>query len=407
MNSSRREFLIRTSGLGAFLPLAWATRPYLLKALGGVEVGRGPSDRILVVLQMAGGNDGVNTLVPFADDEYYKNRPVLAVRREQVLKLDDDAGLHPSMKAMKKLWDDGRLAVVQGVGYPNPNRSHFRATDIWESAIPEREETRTGWLGRAVDRAGLPEDAVPAIAAGEVSLPLTLVGERPGAVSILSLDAFRLQVADGDPAGRRRAILGTLLAARSVPDGSDLSFLCSASRLAYRCSERLEGVEAIPKGGSEIGKKLQLVARLIEAETGARIFHVSLGGFDTHADQPQGHQELLRQLSEAVAAFFTELERRGHSRRVLLMTFSEFGRRLRENKSRGTDHGAAAPLFLVSEAIRGGIYGTRPSLADLDDGDLRHTVDFRSVYRTVLTDFLGWNAAGILGGDFPAIALVR
>lgn len=396
MERTRREFLGEAARLGAFLPVSWALSPYLARALGASNSLPAAKDKVLVLVQLVGGNDGLNTLVPWADEEYYKARPVLAVRREAVLRLDDDAALHPAMKPMHKLFEDGALAVVQGVGYPHPNRSHFRSTDIWESGIPERVETRTGWVGRALDRRKIPDDALPCLCAGGADLPLTLIGERTRAIAVSTIDSLRFRLG-----GEEGETLDSLAALPAEKD-SDLEYLRATTRLALRSAKRLERMEDLSRGGSELELKLQLVARLIEADLGTRMFLVKLGGFDTHANQAKGHAELLRQLSEALASFHAKLRGMGQENRVLTMTFSEFGRRLAENRSYGTDHGAAAPLFLLGGGVRSGIHGARPSLDDLDDGDPKFTVDFRAVHAAVLEDFFGWGAKG--GAQVPKIA---
>lgn len=400
MASTRREFL----KCGACIPLGWALRPYLLKAMGNPEFGDGNPDNILVVVQLSGGNDGLNTLVPYADEQYYKHRRVIGIRKDAVLRLNDELGFHPSMKALKQLYDKGHLAVVQGVGYPNPSRSHFRSSDIWESGFPDREENKTGWIGRALDQAQTDEQNIPSIAAGESNLPLSLIGSKPGAVSVLSIDSFRLQSRTADAEQQKRALQH--LASGKGAGNSRLEFLQNSSQLAFRCSERIEGLEQIPTSGSEIGKRLQLVAQLIQARLGTRIFHVSLGGFDTHAEQTPTHSALLLQLSDAIESFYKKLEKRGEAQRVLLMAYSEFGRRLSENASRGTDHGSAAPVILVNPSIRAGIHGARLDLQNLEDGDPRFTVDFRSVYATVLENWMGWNSSVVLGSTFAKLNLL-
>lgn len=362
-------------------------------------------DNILVVLEMAGGNDGINTVVPYADDIYHKVRPTLRQTKDTVIRLDDHVGLHPALAALKPMWEAGQLAVVQGVGYPNPDRSHFEAMDIWQSADPKRL-TKTGWLGRgaATFKAG---GGVPLLHVGAGNMPLALSGPAGGtAVSVNDRNSFRLTITggkDGEQAARRR-----LLKDLSAPTpGDDL-----ASFVRRRQVQTLTAVETLreviddrerTRYGTALAKKLRLVAGLIAKGFGTRVFYVSLGGFDTHADQAPAHARLLTELAEAVAELFTTLAGSGDDKRVRLVTFSEFGRRVDENGSRGTDHGAASCLFHAGPSVRGGVVGKHPSLKDLDVGDLKYHTDFRRVYATLLDGWLGCDSKAVLGAKWEHV----
>jgi uncharacterized protein (DUF1501 family) len=360
-------------------------------------------ERVLVVIQLSGGNDGLNTVIPFADDLYAKNRGTLRIPTEQVLKIDGYCGLHPSLDGLAKLLEAGQLAVLNGIGYPNPSRSHFRSMDIWHTASLSEKLPGDGWLGRAIGRSEMRrEGIVPALHFGGDKLPLALVG-RTEVPSLSSLTDYKLQPG---AAGRER------LAAVAASQRSDstLQFLQRSTLEAYATSGRLEEMAKnydtpINYPPSELARKLKLVAQLIDAGFGTRIFYASLDGFDTHANQLATHANLLRELGDALKAFMDDLGHHGHHDRVLVMTFSEFGRRLKENGSRGTDHGAAAPMFLAGK-VKSGPIGKHPSLADLADGDPKFHTDFRSVYATVLEEWLGCPSHEVLGGRFDRLPVL-
>lgn len=425
MQITRRTFLLQL-GASGIVTFGAPAPGFLARALRAAdEAGRAADgQRVLVLVELAGGNDGLNTVVPFADDEYYKVRPGIAIPKGAVLKLDDALGLHPAMTGFKELFDEGRLAIVQGVGYPEPNRSHFRSMDIWQSARPDTEYTADGWLGRALDaappiggvpgveRTQAPSSSVPSLALGMSKLPLALVGARRAGLTIRDPSGFRLQLG---PAARlwqdaHRLTLSALSEETAFP-GSDLEFLRQTARDAYASAQRLETVTAGYRPAAEypqnsLGRNLKMIAQLIAAEFGAAVYFVSLGGFDTHADQSAAHQSLLAELSAAVHAFVKDLEGHRLADRVVLATFSEFGRRVAENGSLGTDHGAASQLFVVTPTGRGGIYGRHPSLTDLTEGDLKFHTDFRSVYATLLEKWLRLPAEPVLGRRFPTLEFV-
>lgn len=365
---------------------------------------------VLVVIELNGGNDGLNTVVPFRDDAYYAARPTLAVPRGDVLPLDGDIGLHPSMGGLKRLFDDGRLAVIGNVGYPNPNRSHFRSMDIWHTAATSPESRRTGWLGRAADRTaqgGGSSEQPRALHLDDASLPLALHARDHTIPSVRDITSFRLPP-------EANAVEEVFAAARSGAS-DDLEFV---RRLGVTSCKNARRLEKLVRDGNARGKypdhalgaRLRQIAQLVGADFGPRIYYTSLGGFDTHSRQALVHPGLLATLSDSIAAFYSDLEARGIADRVVLMTFSEFGRRVNENGSLGTDHGAAAPMFVAGPRCRPGCYGGRPNLDELVDGDVAHTVDFRSVYSGMLEDVLGCDPHAVLGDaarDIESLSLVR
>jgi uncharacterized protein (DUF1501 family) len=332
----------------------------------GSGVSSAPEDRILVVVQLGGGNDGLNTVVPYGSSLYYKARPGLAVpapgdRRRQTpaIALDDarGIGLHPGLSGFKTLLDEGVAAIVQGVGYPNPNRSHFTSMDVWHTA--DTSAKGHGWIGRYFDNTcrGTP---VP-----------------DGAVAIGRAAPLAMQGALQQPATFESAEAAT-------------------ARLPL-----------VPYPGGPLARQLRTVGAMIRDGMRTRVYYATLGGFDTHANQAGPHAGLLRQLGDALHAFYRDLEAQGNSRRVLIMVFSEFGRRVGQNASGGTDHGTAAPVYLVGDAVRPGLLGDHPPLDDLDQGDLRFNVDFRSVYAAILEDWMGAPAAKILGGAYRKAGILK
>jgi uncharacterized protein (DUF1501 family) len=371
-----------------------------------------PEDRILVVAQLGGGNDGLNTVVPYGSALYYQARPGLAVpapgdrsgSRPGAIALDGGRGmgLHPGLAGFKELLDDGVASIVQGVGYPNPNRSHFTSMDIWHTA--DTSGRGYGWLGRYFDNAcaGAP---VPlgAVAIGRTS-PLALQGAVQKPVTFESAEQFRWQGEDLHPALEES--YGRINRAGAPPEmdpDGQAAFLLRTALAAQVSSQRIRAATArpalAPYPGGSLARQLRIVGAMIRDGLGTRVYYVTLGGFDTHANQAGQHAGLLRQVGDALNAFYKDLKAQGNSGRVLTMVFSEFGRRVGQNASGGTDHGTAAPMFFVGDMLRPGLLGEHPALADLDRGDLRFTVDFRSVYAAVLEDWMGAPAAKILGRE--------
>ncbi len=403
---TRRQFLTRTLQGSSLVALGAVVPQFIVRTAQAATPGK---DNILVVLEMNGGNDGLNTVIPYADDLYHKARPTLRQTKDVVVRLDDHVGLHSGMQGLRPLWEQGQLAVVQGVGYPNPDRSHFEAMDIWQSADPKRD-TKTGWLGRTAVAMENRSGGVPILHLGPSRLPLALTGAPGGgAVSISDQNSFRLEVGGG-AAGQQKA-RRRLLAELSNPMGEGEGNLESFVRrrqvqtltAVENLRELLEGPNAVPRQGTGLAQKLQLVAGLIAKGFGTRIFYVSLDGFDTHADQGPTHQKLLSELADGIDGFFKTLKTTKNDSRVRLMTFSEFGRRVQENGSRGTDHGAASCVFVAGPSAKGGVVGKHPSLADLDAGDLKYHTDFRRIYATLLDTWLGCDSKTVLGTKWDPI----
>lgn len=373
-------------------------------------------DRMLVIIQLGGGNDGLNTVVPYSNGLYYDARPNLAIPESDVLTINNEIGLNPNMANFKKFYDEGKMAIVQGVGYPNPNRSHFRSTDIWETANPETV-VGTGWLGNYLDATLCESNCstnVPAASIGR-ALPLSLRGEQIVVPSIANLESFQFQTNERYPQDHDAQVNTVLAINESMSDGDSygatvantgLSALRSADTIQEAASQYNSAVE-YPQ--NPFAQGLQLIAQLIGGGLGTQIMHVSIGGFDTHAEQPEMHANLLSSVDTGVAAFYEDLVNMGVADDVLLMSFSEFGRRVRENGSSGTDHGTSAPMFILGNPTIAGLYGEHPGLDtnSLDNnGDMLHNVDFRSVYSTVLESWLGVDPADILGARYENLGFV-
>lgn len=414
---TRREFLTK----GLTIVAAGSTAPMFLtrtalaltnpwdNTLAATVPGR-PDWPTLVVVQMGGGNDGLNTVVPFAHDEYYRARPRLAVPESHLLRLTDEVGLHPSLRPLKEAYDNGRVALVQGVGYPNPNRSHFRSMEIWHTADPAGTGPRTGWLGRVFD-SECPDCGPTAGVTLSRDMPLAMQGTSGRAVALENPAGFGFHPLPG--AGPAEVEAYRRLVAPVPGDGPAVDFLTHTAMNALVAAanlgplaRRLASHEGSGYPPDPFAQKLRVVAEMIAAGAPTRVYYVSLGGFDTHATQAGRHERLLATLGEGLGAFLADLASKGLQDKVLVMTFSEFGRRVAENASGGTDHGTAAPMFLVGGAIRPGVHGTHPSLTDLDQGDLKYRVDFRSVYATILERWMGVPSEGILGGRFPPLDLL-
>ena len=412
MSSTRREFLKSAIGGSAVLSLAPALPSLLTRA---AVVGDGPDsdgDTILVVVQLSGGNDGLNTVVPYEDDAYGRSRSTLRLTGREVHKIESDLGFHPEMQAFWQLYQEGLASVVQGVGYPNNDRSHDVALREWHTARPGDMTCQTGWLGRAIDSVA-EQDAVvaPGAFVGPIATPFALNAERSVVPSIVRAEQFAL---------REPGLMGRDVAGRDVSatgsrggDSSLLEHIRRTSEAARAGSRRVRQVLDAGGGGADypslqLAGLLKMIAQLIRADLGTRIFFTELGGggiggFDNHAGQRDNHAALLSQLSESVAAFARDLQRDGTLSRVLLMTFSEFGRTLSENGRRGTGHGAAAPSLLVGGRLRGGLVGRHPSLTDLDNDAPKFHTDYRRLYATVLEEWLGFDCRPVLGRDYEPL----
>ncbi len=413
--SSRRAFISRSLGvavLGGTIPsfLSAAADAQALPALGStIDPGN-----VLLVIQMGGGNDGLNTVVPYSDDAYHRVRPTIGIAESSVIKIDDRIGLNPALVGLDDLYKDGRVAIVQGVGYPNPNRSHFEATQIWETASPDHAATN-GWLGRYLDAtvparatsASDPKNLFAAVALGD-TVPTALIAQHVDVPAIGPLNTYGLNTGK-DVASKQTA--GVLYDGARPGQSPYLAMIESTARNAMHGGDVLRAKIAGYKPAStypkdNFGQQLQLAAQIACSNVGTRVIFVSIGSFDTHAGQRAQQDRLLGYLGNGLRAFYADLAAHQMADKVLAMTFSEFGRRVTQNASNGTDHGTAMPLFIVGGKVKGGVYGTHPSLNDLDNGDLRHSMDFRSVYATVLERWLGRSPQGIISGSYDTVAFV-
>jgi uncharacterized protein (DUF1501 family) len=401
MNSSRRAFLAQLGGASAVVALG-ARAPSFLSVAAAAEV-TSRKDAILVVVQLTGGNDGLNTIVPYRDEEYRKARPKLAIPADDVIRINDQLGFHPAARGLADLLEEGKLAIVQGVGYPEPNRSHFESMDVWHTCRRKGGPRTTGWLGRYLDEAGqsVGSDA-PALHVGSEKQPMALAADKVRVPSFASPEAFRLEGGDDQPLVD---LIGEMRHGGAPAANPLLGYLESSTTSAFAASKRIaealgDDESPVEYPESELAARLKTVAQLIDAGLSTRIFYVELDGFDTHSQQAAAHAALLKQYGGALRSFIEDVAHRGHGDRVLTASFSEFGRRVAENASEGTDHGAAAPVFLCGAGVRAGLTGAHPSLTDLDDGDLKFHTDFRQVYAALLEGWLGGASSSILGGRF-------
>jgi uncharacterized protein (DUF1501 family) len=435
---TRREFLRGTVLTGA---LSWTVPAFLANTFAALQadaadkdtqVPTGRDGTILVILQMAGGNDGLNTVVPYGNDFYHKARPRIGIAADQVLKLNAQIGLHPGLAGFKGLYDAGQLGIVQGVGYPNPNRSHFRSTEIWQTASDSEKFEKYGWLGRYFDNTCSGCDPTVAVNVGR-QMPQAFNAKTPKGIALDNPQNYRFISSEaGGPNGQRDMMEhsfremtetdaaensgGTITAiggATPQAGGSPLEFLERTALDAQISSDRIRAISSRTENkavypASQLGNSLKLVAKLIGGGLATRIFYASQGGYDTHTSQVGTQDRLLKDLGDSVKAFCDDLKAQGNMERVLVMTFSEFGRRVSENANAGTDHGAAAPMFVIGNKVRAGLLGRYPSLApaDLFQGDLKYTVDFRSVYAAVLESWLKTKSEPILGRKFEPLKLV-
>lgn len=397
---TRRSFL-QTASFVSTAPLLPAIFSRTARAAGSA-----PDARTLVVIQLDGGNDGINTVVPYADDAYGRARVKLRLEQNELHKLDDHVALHPAMRAAKELFDDGRLAVVQGVGYPNPNRSHFESMRIWQTASFDKDQHDSyGWLGRALDRGSANRvDAQPgsSIFIGGGDTPVTLWARKSASISLTSAEDLELTIPP--------ELQGATIPA--APEESLRQFVGHEVLAAYAAArdftERRRGRRAETNSGyptTELGSQLQLVSQLLQGAAGARVYYVLHPGFDTHAAQLNTHYHLLRELSAALKAFLDDLRAAQLDDRVVVLCFSEFGRRVSENDSQGTDHGAAGPVMLAGSPLRGGLVGAPPNLTDLEHGDLKMQIDFRQVYATLLDQWLAIPSRHVLGTNYDPLPL--
>jgi uncharacterized protein (DUF1501 family) len=394
-------------GVGGMLPLLLSRTSAALsaQALQGTSIEKHPN-RILVVIELSGGNDGLNTIVPFGDPAYYKARPKLGIAEREVIKIGDGFGLHPSMVGFERLFKDGRLAVVHGCGYEHPSLSHFSSMGFWHTGIPNGGEP-LGWLGRLADQT-YPSAAKNVIVNLGSSQSLAVRSRQHSPLVFDDPGRFRREGTDEE----KQAL--AMLSAPRTTENATLEFLASTAKNATESSDFVRRASAsyrttvdYGQGGGLAGN-LQRVAALIAAEMPTRLYYVTYAGnsFDTHVQQADLHTRLLMYTADAVRGFVDDMARLGRGDDVAVMIFTEFGRRVEENGSLGTDHGTATPMFLVGKGVKGGFYGRHPSLTDLDDGNMKMTTDFRRVYATAITEWLGYDQTQVvLKGTFAPLGV--
>ena len=396
---NRRKFLtlgsLATSGL---------MLPKFLKAFEGSDHILG-GNKILVVLQLSGGNDGLNTVIPIRNDIYYRERPSLAISKEKTLALNDDTGIHPSLSHLKTLYDEGNLAILNNVGYPNPDRSHFRSMDIWQTASNSDEVLNSGWLGRYLDAQCMDCARPTQVLEMDDMLSLALSGEHMKGIALR--DPKRLYDTSQDPFFKKILNAGT-----REQSEDPVSYLykvmaetVSGADYIFQQSKLHPSVTEYPN--SEIGKELKIIASLISSDINTRVYYVSVGSFDTHVGQQAKQEKLFNDLNEAIKPFTDDLKSNHRFEDVLIMSFSEFGRRVGENGSGGTDHGTANNMFMISGGLKNkGLLNEMPDLSNLSEGDLNQHVDFKCVYATVLKNWLQADDLKILGRQYEYLNFI-
>ncbi|TVY01089.1 DUF1501 domain-containing protein [Paenibacillus cremeus] len=411
MKLTRRDFLIKGTALLATLglggPMIFAENGSLLSTQPANAAD--PDSPVLVVIQLSGGNDGINTIIPYGMGGYFDARPTLKITDSQVLTINDQLGFHPSLTQMHDLFGKGKLAVVQGVGYPKPDHSHFRSMEIWQTAEPEKL-IRSGWLGRYAETLGQSSNPLNLLQIGN-SANKAFNSEKVNVPVIQTLDTFNFLDPKTPKADQNRIAKAFLDMYDPERQGTVIQVTASRGKEAY---ESVEAVHSLtntyqmkveyPKTG--IARDLQLVAKLLAGNSGTRVFYLQLGGFDDHVNEKDLHAKLLKQLDEALGTFYSDLEAQGLQDRVVTMAFSEFGRRVKENGNGGTDHGTAGPVFVLGGKVKGGLYGVMPSLTSLDNGDLKYEVDFRSVYSTLLDRWMKGDAQTVMGKSYENLGFI-
>jgi uncharacterized protein (DUF1501 family) len=415
-NASRRD-LLKVGLTGLSVVSLSGTLPAFMSQFAFGAPATNPSvsnDNILVVVQLSGGNDGLNTVVPYSNDVYHKARKNIGIK-DRFHKLDDNLALNPGMTAFKKMFDDGKLAVINGCGYPEPSRSHFRSMEVWQTANPA-ESVPVGWLGHYLDHAirGTSVDHgtdnfMRAINIGS-ELPQALVAEGPPVPSIGSIEDFRLRydpASEYDPKTADKILRDLNAMHQSTPA---LQFLSRQSTNAIIAADKMRSLKGYKTDANypynSLGPQLRIIAQLISGNFGTKLFYCETGGFDTHANQTNGHEQTLKGVADSVSAFMDDLTAKGLGDKVTVMCFSEFGRRVQENDSNGTDHGAAGPMFIAGGRVKGGLHGAYPSLTDLDSGDLKYTTDFRRVYATLLDQWLNVDSTDVLKNRFEPMSIL-
>jgi uncharacterized protein (DUF1501 family) len=406
---TRRDFVksgLVAAGAGIIVP------PIFAKSVFAANADGNQNNRVLVILQLGGGNDGLNTVVPFADPAYGNARPSIGIKGDQALRINNSVGLHPNLTGIKALYDQGQVAIVQGVGYANPTYSHFEGLYVWEHADPTRAQT-DGWLGKMLatqyDTNGHP---LTGCALGEAGAPSELTAPQVQVSVIDSIATYGVQGGQGRtiaaPALYRKTpgIYGALFDKSMSTAEEGISALAQTGS-KYKPMADYGTTTAVYGSKNDLATALQLTAELIVTQPTVKVCHVVLGGFDTHQQEDTRQAALLKDVDIAVSAFMKDLAAQKMADRVVLATWSEFGRRVAENGSNGTDHGSAAPMFVIGAPVKGGLLGEQPSLTSLvEGGNLKYTVDFRSVYQSLIRDWLQADSSSVLGATFPNVTLV-
>jgi uncharacterized protein (DUF1501 family) len=360
-------------------------------------------NKVVVVIQFSGGNDGLNTVIPITNDIYYKERKTIGITKDKALGLTDAVGLHPSLVAFKDLYDDGSLSIMNSVGYPNPDRSHFRSMDIWHSASASNEYVNTGWIGRYLDAQCKGCDKPTQALELDDMLSLALKGTENKGLAFKDPRRFY--------SSSKEKFFKDINAAHTKTEETvdylykTMSETLSSADYIFQQSKLHPSSQTYPN--TSLGKDLKTISSLILSDINTKVYYVSLGSFDTHAGQEGQQKRLFDELNEAIKAFTTDMKSNGRFEDVLMMTFSEFGRRVSQNASNGTDHGTANNMFFIGGGLKQkGLLNAMPDLADLNDGDLKHKVDFRNVYATVLNKWLGVDDKTILGNSFERMNFI-
>lgn len=408
MPTTRREFLgWGVAGLSYVSLSQWPSQ--LLAQAAAASTIADQNDHVLITIELSGGNDGLNTVIPTVDPLYYKHRPTLAIPQDQALKLNDKLRWHPALEPLSKLYEAGQVSVVQGVGYPEPDRSHFRSMEIWQTASTGKQPPTSGWLGKFLDQLPSKENEIPLSGLALTgSLPQAFQAEKAVVPVVSQLETFATQANAEDPAVKLRRKLSTSGGGKLQP----VDFVRQQAAAVYRAADKLQAASAkyqssVEYPGSELGQQLRRAAQILSGRLGVRILTVSQGGYDTHSSQADAHRDLLGDLATCLAAFQQDLNGLGLANKVVVMVFSEFGRRVDENASAGTDHGAANCVLLEGAPIAGGVVGEHPSLEKLGDGDLIYHTDFRQVYATLLEGWLGCPTGNVIMGEYAKLPLLK
>jgi uncharacterized protein (DUF1501 family) len=414
MKMNRQEFTYLTVWGGA---IGMASR----NTFGAEQNTKAP---VLVVIQLAGGNDGLNTVVPIDNDHYYNARPKIAIKPESAIKINDVTGLHPNLAGLKSIYDEGQLAIIEGVGYPNPNRSHFRSTEIWHTGSDSKTFEKYGWIGRYFDVYCKESPASVGLCIGKQN-PQAFTAAMPKGVTFNDPRELKVKKAKGSDsmmmgveeeeiepvAGESIGDIGGAIG--NTSGLNPLDFLENTATEARISAGQIEAIlrtvkPQTPFPGNRFAKELQVTSQLIRGDMPTGIFYLSRGGFDTHTNQNGSRMALMKEIGAGLQAFHSEMKAAGLSDRVCVLVYSEFGRRVKENASGGTDHGVAQPVFVVGGPVKGGLYGKRPGMdpGQLIKGDIAHTTDYRSVYATLLEKHMGVDSEPVLLKKFEPLAFI-